>query len=216
MARTIRAVLFDFGGVFTESPFDTVQSLAGGLGAEPAQLLEIVFGPYHEDTDHPWHRLERGEVTLVEARDAILALGERVGVEADLFHFLRAMAESGRGGPREAVVSCARRLRREGLRTALVTNNAREFRDAWRPVLPLAELFDAVVDSSEVGMRKPNPAIYEHALERVGGPLPGEAVFLDDFEGNVLAARRLGMHGVLVGRDPEPALRELESLLGPA
>jgi putative hydrolase of the HAD superfamily len=81
-------------------------------------------------------------------------------------------------------------------------------------MLPLAELFDAVIDSSEVGMRKPDPAIFSLALRELGGVAPEHAVFLDDFAGNVEAARRLGMHGVLVEDDPSGALAELERLVG--
>ena len=71
-----------------------------------------------------------------------------------------------------------RRLRAAGVRTALVTNNAAEFAATWRPLLPLGELFDAVVDSSEVGLRKPDPRIFRHALARLGGVAPERAVFL--------------------------------------
>lgn len=73
--KNVEAVLFDFGGVFTASPFGAVEALGREIGAAPGQLQRIVFGPYHEDTDHPWHRLERGEMPLLDARDAIMALG---------------------------------------------------------------------------------------------------------------------------------------------
>ncbi|MDJ0789766.1 MAG: HAD family phosphatase, partial [Myxococcota bacterium] len=62
------AVLFDFGGVFTPSPFTAVADYGASLGIEPARFVEAVFGPYSEDTDHPWHRVERGEIPLLEAR----------------------------------------------------------------------------------------------------------------------------------------------------
>jgi putative hydrolase of the HAD superfamily len=117
------------------------------------------------------------------------------------------------GGLREVVVAAARALREQGVLTALVTNNAREFRAGWRRLLPLAELFDAVIDSSEVGLRKPDPAIFALALRELGGVAPEHAVFLDDFPGNVAAARRLGMHGVLVEDDPAAALAELARLV---
>src|SRR5262249_25661262 len=107
-----------------------------------------------------------------------------------------------------------RRLRARGLLTALVTNNAREFSRGWRAMIPIAELFDAVIDSCEVGVRKPDPAIFSLALRELGGVAPEHAVFLDDFPGNVAAARRIGMHGVLVDDDPTRALAELELLLG--
>lgn len=211
MSRCFDAVLFDFGGVFTASPFGAFEDAARELGADPRVVLEIVFGPYDLDTDHPWHRLERGEIGLAAARDEIIALGNRRGVSLDPLRVLARMA--GGSGAREALVTRTRALRVEGYKTALVTNNAVEFRAAWRPLLPLDELFDAVVDSSEVGMRKPNPAIFHHALERVGGVAAARSIFLDDHPGNIAAAQRLGMQGVLVGDDPAPALAELERLL---
>ncbi|TMA22921.1 MAG: HAD family phosphatase [Deltaproteobacteria bacterium] len=207
----IRAVLFDFGGVYTSSPFSLFAEAAAELGATPEHMLDLVFGPYDRDTDHPWHRLERGELSLLEARDAIIALAADAGLAFDPLAILARMAKG--GGAREAVVAATRRLRERGLRMALVTNNAREFSAGWRAMLPLAELFDAVIDSSEVGMRKPDPAIFSLALRELGDIAPEHAVFLDDFPGNVAAARRLGMHGVLVEDDPSGALAELERLL---
>jgi len=209
--RTVDAVLFDFGGVFTESPFEVARRFGAALGAEPERVLDLVFGPYHEDTDHPWHRLERGEIGLDVAREAIIALGAAEGLETDPYRVLAALGRG--GGVREPFVQSARRARAVGMRTAIVTNNVREFREAWRAMLPVAELFDAVIDSSEVGKRKPDPAIFHHALEAVGGAAPERTVFLDDFAGNVDAARALGMHGILVEPDPAPALAQLLAIL---
>lgn len=211
MRRRFDAVLFDFGGVFTASPFGAFEVVARELGADPRTVLEIVFGSYELDTDHPWHRLERGELGLVEARAEIVALGAERGIELDPLHVLARMSAG--GGAREPLVARTRALRGEGYKTALVTNNAREFRSAWRNLLPLDELFDAVIDSSEVGVRKPNPAIFHRALAEVGGIAPSRSIFLDDHPGNIAAARRLGMQGVLVGEDPAVALAELEALL---
>jgi len=208
----IRAVLFDFGGVYTTSPFGIFEEAASELGATREAVLDLVFGPYDRDTDHPWHRLERGEIPLLEAREAIMALASQAGLAFDPLVILARMAKG--GGAREAVVAATRRLRARGLRTALVTNNAREFSSGWRAMIPIAELFDAVIDSSEVGMRKPDPAIFALALRELGGIAPEHAVFLDDFPGNVAAARRLGMHGVLVEDDPSGALAELERIVG--
>jgi len=69
------------------------------------------------------------------------------------------------------------------------------------------------VDSSEVGVRKPAPEIFAIALERLGGPAPERTLFLDDFAGNIEAAERLGMRGVLVEPDPASALRVLDEIL---
>ena len=209
----IDAVLFDYGGVFTVSPFAAVSDLGREMGVDPQTLVATIFGPYDADTDHPWHQLERGEISLAKACEAIIALGKERGLDADPLKFLSSMANSG-PGVHENVVACARGLRVEGYRTALVTNNAVEFREHWRKSLPLEELFHEVVDSCEEGVRKPDPRIFERTLERLGGVEPARTVFLDDYPGNVEAAERLGIRGVLVGADPAPALAELAGLLG--
>jgi epoxide hydrolase-like predicted phosphatase len=213
-ARRIDAVLFDFGGVFTDSPFEAARSMGEAMGAPADEVLDLVFGSYHEDTDHVWHRCERGELDLDSTREAITAAGRARGLEIDLFEMLRYMASD--GGPRSAVIERTRRLRTEGYKTALITNNVIEFREFWRPMVPLDELFDVVIDSSEVGMRKPDPRIYHLALDQLGGVDPIRAVFLDDFPGNVEAAQRLGMFGIVVESDPTPALAELDRLLAGA
>jgi len=208
----IEAVLIDYGGVFTPSPFVAVERLGAELGAAPGELVEVMFGPYDRDTDHPWHRLERGELPLTAARVEILALGEARGLRADLHDFFKAMGSLD-GGIRQEVVEHVRRLKRDGFRTAVVTNNVAEFSEHWRRTLPLEEIFDAVVDSSDVRCRKPGSEIFRLALARLGTASPDKAVFLDDFPGNVEAARTFGMHAILVGEDPADAFAELDRLL---
>lgn len=209
---TIEAVIWDFGGVFCGSPFEAVGSVAQQRGFDPHRYFQIVFGSYDRDTDHPWHRLERGEITLEVARDEILELGRREDIDADPFHFFAAMAESGSGATREDVVTFGKQLKADGVLTALVTNNAAEFRDHWRNAIPLDELFHHVIDSSEVGLRKPNPKIFELALERLGTRAES-TVFLDDFQGNLDAAAQLGIRGILVESDYAPALESVRRLL---
>ena len=105
-------------------------------------------------------------------------------------------------------------LRAEGYKTGLVTNNVKEASGQWRAIVPVEDLFDAIVDSSEVGMRKPNPAIFLHALDLLGGVAPASAVFLDDAPGNVAGARRAGLHAILVDpADRAGAIDELDELL---
>lgn len=209
--RVIDAVLLDFGGVFTDSPFEAVRAMGADLGAPADEVLELVFGSYDEDNDHVWHRCERGELDLESARASITERGRERGLEVDLFQMLQYMASD--GGPRVSVIERTRRLRADGYRTALVTNNIHEFREFWRPMVPLDELFDVVVDSSEVGVRKPDPRIFHLTLEQLGGIAPERSVFLDDYQGNVDAAQRLGMFGILVETDPSGALAELDQVL---
>ncbi len=206
----IEAVLFDLGGVYTESPFTAMDQLSAELGTTPDTIREILFGDYHEDNDHPWHRLERGEITLRKAREKIIALGEERGLQIDPLVMLARIGTG--GGTRDVLIDRTRELRREGYKTALLTNNFAEVRQAWRTLLPVDELFDVVVDSSEVGMRKPDPAIFHHTLDLLSAEAE-RSVFLDDFAGNIAAAGRLGIKGVLVGADVNTAIRELNELL---
>ena len=204
-------MLFDFGGVFTPSPFDGARNYGAQIGADPQRVLELVFGPYHEDTDHPWHRLERGETTLLAARSAILELGRAENVDADPFKLFASMASAPRG-THDAMIARAHAVVARGYRTALVTNNIAEFRESWRKMVPADELFRVIVDSSEVRMRKPNPAIFHHTLALLGDVAPNECLFLDDAASNIEAAERLGIRGVLVKPDLLDALAALDAL----
>jgi epoxide hydrolase-like predicted phosphatase len=118
----------------------------------------------------------------------------------------------GGSGIRQDVIDLTLRLRADGYRTALITNNVAEFSDGWRAMIPVDDLFELVVDSSQVGMRKPNPQIFTSTLEQLGVSAD-ESVFLDDAPGNVAAARALGMHAILVEDDHGPAFEELTRLL---
>jgi len=207
--RAFDAVLFDFNGVVTSSPFALIGTLGEKIGMAPEAVLEFMMGPYHEDTDHAWHRVERGEITIVEYGADLYARAEAAGLDLD-FSSLRDLM--GRLEIHEVIVHRIRTLRNEGYRTAVVTNNVREISKQWRELVPVEELFDVIVDSSEVGMRKPNPAIYLHALVELGDIAPDRAVFLDDAPGNVDGARRAGLHAILVD-DPADAVTELDALL---
>jgi len=207
----ITAVLFDFNGVLTTSPFAQMAALGEQAGVDGAVVLELMLGPYDEDTDHAWHRFERGEITAAEYGADLFARAAEANIDLDFTQLGNLMA---RLEVHDAVVEKVRDLRADGYRTGLVTNNVREASGQWRELVPIDELFDVVVDSCQVGMRKPNPAIYLHALELLGGVPPAEAVFLDDAPGNVTGATRAGLHGILVdAADPSGALAELDALL---
>jgi putative hydrolase of the HAD superfamily len=207
---TIKAVLFDFGGVLTPSPFGALRAWHAGQGVDPEAGLRALFGSYDQDTDHPWHQLERGEISVAAAMKQIKAAAAEEGLELDLPGMLRAMG--GIASIRRDVVEKVIELRAAGYRTALVTNNVKEYAEGWRAMIPAADMFDVIVDSSAVGMRKPDPRIYLLALQLLGVE-PGESVFLDDAAGNVEAARALGMHAILVSDEHAGALAELDRLL---
>lgn len=207
----MEAVLFDFGGVFTVSPFTAARQGSAAHGLDAAVALEVCFGPYHEDTDHPWHRLERGEVSLERARSELVSLAAERGIHVDPFKLLSGLSRDDL--QRAAVVERARAVRSAGFRTALVTNNVAEFGEAWRSMVPVDELFEVVVDSCRTGCRKPGARILEIALEAVGSA-PERSVFMDDHPANVAAAECLGMVGILVGDDRLEAFDRLDNVLG--
>ncbi len=208
------AVIFDFGGVFIDSPFTAAVQAAEELGMDPAAMLGAVFGSYDDDTDHPWHRLERGECTLEVAREEIIATsGSNGGPRIDPLDVLIRLSG---GAVRDEMVVCCRELRSNGVPTGLLTNNAKEFAEFWRPMVPLDELFDDIVDSCEVGMRKPDPRIYHLAVERLGVDV-GDTVFIDDAPGNVAAASAVGLRAVQIGperSDVPAAIHTLRQLTG--
>ena len=208
----IEAVLYDFGGVFTLSPFSAVQAAGEALGIDGQVVLSLCFGPYDEDTDHAWHRMERGELSLLDCRDELIASAAEAGHELDPMALLQRMG--GDDDQREPMVERARAIKARGLRTAVVTNNVKEFGDGWRKMVPVDDLFDVVIDSSAVGVRKPDPRIYAMALDALGGIAPASAVLLDDAAGNIAAAEAFGLNTVLVGPDRLAAMDELEQLLG--
>jgi epoxide hydrolase-like predicted phosphatase len=200
----ITTVLFDFAGVLTSSPWGAMTAAGGGD-------LELLIGSYEEDGDHPWHRVERGEISIADWVTEVTAEADRRGAAVDFSVLQQLLGEM---TVHQQVVERIRELRAEGYRTALITNNVREASATWRALIPVDELFDVVVDSCEVGMRKPNPAIFQHTLGLLGRA-PEEAVFLDDSPGNVAGAKVAGLAGIHVA-DPDEALAELDRLLGRA
>lgn len=206
----VEVVLWDFGGVFTGSPFHQLGAYASTFGKTAVELADLVLGYDEPDGDHPWHQLERGEIPMV---DAVRACGERAaagGIEGfEIKKFFAAMG--GLEGARDAMFDGVARLKEAGVRHAIVSNNLVEVRERWQALVPDG-LFEHLVDSSEVGVRKPSPEIYRLALDAMNA-VPERTVFVDDHPANVDAARALGMRAVLVGPDQLAALAEVEELV---
>jgi putative hydrolase of the HAD superfamily len=207
IAAEVRAVIFDYAGVMT-----TAVSMPGGpseKGSHDAKTevqadvdqstdlrtaLRRMMGRElrNPDPNGVWNRLERGEISFRTFSDALDA--EHSGV-ANFFresggHLMSSLAL------RDEMVEIVRLVRSQGLATALLTNNVAEWRPLWRAKLEEADaldLFDVIVDSSEVGMRKPEPRIYHHTLSQLG-VAAHEALFIDDFEQNVRGGREVGLH----------------------
>ncbi|MGH9035684.1 MAG: HAD-IA family hydrolase [Acidimicrobiia bacterium] len=234
MSVAIEAVIFDYGGVLSTPPFLGVSEFERDHGYPKGSLLQLIFGGapptgaqldatangdataawalYDGDGDDApdWHLLETGKLTLVEFSDRLVARSEaHLGSTLDPGFYPRFL-ESLRVGVYWPVVHRVRRLRAEGYRTAILTNNVAEWAEVWQASIPV-ELFDVVIDSSAVGLRKPDEAIFLLACERLA-VAPGAAVFLDDSPGHVAAARRAGLAGIVV-TGPDQALADHDALL---
>jgi len=205
----IRAVVFDFAGVLTSSPFAGLDSYEVTLGYDRGTLRKLMLGDYGSmDAAHPWHRLERGEMTLGDFWTDLVVRAEAEGTPVVLGDLLRSFGSGIE--PHAEMLAVARRLR-PGYRTAILTNNVREYGDFWRELVDADESFDHVLDSSDLGMRKPEPQIFLHACEVVGIE-PTEGVFLDDHPDNIAGAEAVGLHAIHVA-DHEGAIEALAELL---
>src|SRR3954468_9804638 len=120
---TIEAVLFDFNGVLTTSPFAHMAALGDDAGVDGQAVLDLMLGPYDQDTDHAWHKFERGEITAAEYGADLFARAKELEMELDFASLGNMMS---RLEVHDVVVQRIRKLRSEGYRTGLVTNNVKE------------------------------------------------------------------------------------------
>ncbi len=199
-----RAVIFDLGGVVVGSPLHAIAGYEREHGIAPNAVNRVVVsaGP-----TGAWQRLERGELSLDTFYAAFEADCEAAGFGIDAREMMTRVA--GATVPRPAMLEAVRRIRAAGLSAAALTNN-------WIADDPgtraLRAHFDVFVESSVVGVRKPDPRIFEHTCAELD-ITAGDAVFLDDIGSNLKAARTLGMTTIKVV-DADTALAELEAVLG--
>jgi epoxide hydrolase-like predicted phosphatase len=208
-APPIEAVVFDFGGVIISPITDKMVALADRHQTTVAQLLQVLLGP-DESSDHPWHRAERGELTVAEIQPLLDPWARQVGLrmQGDEIEVLLAP------GFRiiEQVVARIARLRDEGVRTALLTNTFAEFRPTLEQTVDFG-LFDEIIESYAVSARKPEPAIYQATAAALGVG-HDRIAYLDDFAQNLAPAEALGWTVIHV-TDPLAAISALDQLLGP-
>jgi epoxide hydrolase-like predicted phosphatase len=213
----VEAVIFDVGGVLVESPF--AAALRWGARWDlPMEAFEILYAEYSAvpglgDAIPLWHQVETGSARLQDFLEMVQAQFVEVlpsdhpglSLTADDFNpFAEASLHP-------EMVDCARALSDSGRVVSILTNNVHEWRQ-WRQLVPI-DLFVDVVDSCEVGLRKPDPAIYRLACERARIS-PERALFVDDHAANVEAARALGLGGLHVGEDLVPAVEALMLVAG--
>jgi epoxide hydrolase-like predicted phosphatase len=201
----LQAVIFDLGGVVIDSPLHAIARYERELGIPPGVVNRVVVdtGP-----TGAWSRLERGEIGMADFHRAFEAevreAGHRISAAAMMERI--ALCEV-----RAPMLEAIRRIRARGLRTCALTNNWANDGGNER-TQDLRVLFDAFVESSRVGLRKPDPRIYRLACRELAVE-PQQAVFLDDIGRNLKAARELGMTTIKV-ESAEQALAELAGALG--
>lgn len=207
-----RAVLFDFGGVITTSPFEAFRRFEAEHGL-PSGFLQGINR--NNSDDNAWARFERGELAPHAFDEAFAAEARAAGHEVRGLEVVELVYGEVRPKMTRAVQCC-----REHLITACLTNNFQHRyggesgpdqskAQAWEHV---RGLFDEVIESSKIGVRKPERQFFELACEKLAID-PSQAVFLDDLGANLKPARAMGMHTIKV-TDPDVALDELSSVLG--
>jgi len=208
----LKALVVDYGGVLTNSLAETMGGWmhAEGIDGDAfAAAMRDLLGSEGavEARVNPVHALERGEIEIPHfeaelARHLVSTNGEPVRPEGLLGRMFSGFERA------EDMVGVVRRVRAAGYRTALLSNSwGMDYpREDW------AELFDVTVISGEVGMRKPDPEIYQLCADQLALP-PAACVFVDDLAPNVRGAAAVGMVGVL-HRTYDETVAELEALLG--
>ena len=195
-ALLLEAAIFDYGGVMSFSPLWRVQLLADAMKVPKEIFAKIIFGGSQSEQDNPWHEAECGRQPL----DSTFAkqMQQRLtpyGATFDLDFFLPWVAEA-ENEPDPAMISIVEDLRKAGYRLALLTNAVREFRPVIERTIPIYDLFDVIVDSSEVGMRKPDREIYDLTSQELGVE-NSRCLMIDDLIANVEGAENAGMKGLL-------------------
>lgn len=205
----IEAVIFDFGGVLTSSPFEAFARFETERGL-PIDIIRRTNAANH--LENAWARFERAEVDI-DTFDTLFAEESRaLGAEVrgrDVLPLLQ-------GDLRPEMVEALKRIR-AGLKTGCITNNlpANAIGSMTGRSLYIAEvmvLFDHVIESAKIGLRKPDPRIYKMMIETLGVD-PGNCVYLDDLGVNLKPAREMGMTTIKVASGAQ-AIAELEKATG--
>ena len=203
----LRGLLVDYGGVLTTSLEDTMTAWAQADGVDRAEFAAVLRRWLDRPGDNPVHDLETGRLSEADFEQRLAAeLRRRDGAPVPAAGLVQRMLGGFR--PVASMIAVVSAARASGIRTALVSNSwgLNYPREGWD------QLFDAVVISGEVGMRKPDPDIYTHTADLLG-LRPQQCVFVDDLTPNVRGAAAVGMVGVH-HTDLETTVAELEALFG--
>ena len=204
---SIDAVIFDLGGVVFPSPFEAFDAYDREAGLEPGTVRGLIRTSSETGA---WAALERGELTLP---DFYVALEREAAAANFQLDAAKLMAQVARGfGPRPEMATAIQRIRAANLSTAALTNNWARPDGASFPSSGDELGFDIVIESAVVGLRKPDPRIYELVLAHLEVEAAA-TVFLDDLGINLKPARAMGMTTIKV-TDVDRALAELADTLG--
>jgi putative hydrolase of the HAD superfamily len=201
------AVLFDLGGVVFPSPFEAFDRYDERAGLQVGFTRALIRTSSETGA---WAALERGEVTMTEFFIALEQEAAELGETVDAARIMATIGEE--SGPRPEMLEAIVRLRRANFRVGALTNNWANDSNGPRSPGDRDDLFDVMIESSKVGLRKPDPRIYTLALDQLGVGAH-ETVFLDDLGINLKPAREMGMTTIKVV-DHHTALGELEAVLG--
>ncbi|MHB8510563.1 MAG: HAD family hydrolase [Actinomycetota bacterium] len=203
----MKALMVDFGGVLTTSVLDSFAAFARAEGIEP-EVLATVMQELTAQPDNLFQRIERGQIEMTEFEiEFSRELGKRCGVTPNPDGLKERLFVG--AGPDEMMLAALRAVRESGVKTALISNS---WGRAGYPIDEFSSMFDAIVISGEVGLRKPQPEIYLLASSKVGID-PADCVFIDDFAVNVEGARAVGMTAIH-HRTHEQTIPQLEELFG--
>ena len=205
----LEAVIWDFGGVLTSSPFEAFARFEREHGL-PADIIRRTNANNHHE--NAWAKFERAEVDLETFDRLFAAESKALGAEVRGKDVLPLLS----GDLRPEMVEALKRIKSR-FRTGCITNNlpANAIGSASGRSLYIAEvmvLFDHVIESAKIGLRKPDPKIYRMMLEALGVD-PKRCVYLDDLGVNLKPAREMGMATIKVVNGPQ-AIAELEAATG--
>ncbi|WP_420560431.1 HAD-IA family hydrolase [Tepidicaulis sp.] len=208
----VQAVIWDFGGVLTSSPFEAFNRFEAELGLEKDFIRRI--NATDPDTN-AWALFERSEISLDEFDEKFAAEAKRLGADIRGRQIIELLAGDIRPEMVEALKRCKAKFK-----VGCITNNVSagegagmaRSADKAAAVQEVMDLFDHVIESSKIGIRKPDPRIYEMACSELG-VAPADAVYLDDLGINLKPAKALGMHTIKV-LNAAQALEELEAAVG--
>lgn len=210
---SVKAVIWDFGGVFTTSPFDRFAEFEKRSGL-PKDFIRTINATNPDA--NAWAKFERSEISLDEFDEAFLAESTAAGHEVRG----RQVVELLSGTVRPEMVRALDRILENGIRCACITNNVRAGHgpgisadtETASAVADVMKRFELVVESSKVGVRKPDPKIYRHTLGELGVEA-ADATYLDDLGVNLKPAKQLGMRTIKVV-SADQALTDLEEIVG--